>query len=180
VFFVAGLQNAARRPAKGNTMQKITPCLWFDDQAEEAVNFYVSVFPHSKVGTVTRYGPAGTRASGKPEGTVMTIAFQLQGQEFLALNGGPEFQFSAAISLVVNCQTQEEVDEYWEKLSDGGQTQPCGWLQDRYGVSWQIVPTILPRLLQDEDTERSDRVMEAMLQMDKIDTERLEEAYAQR
>jgi len=162
-------------------MQKITPCLWFDDQAEEAVNFYVSIFPNSKVGTVTRYGPAGARASGRPEGTVMTITFQLEGQEFLALNGGPEFQFSPALSLMVNCQTQEEVDEFWEKLSDGGQTQQCGWLQDRYGVSWQIVPTALPRLLQAEDTERSERVMEAMLQMDKIDAESLKQAaYAQR
>ena len=162
-------------------MQKITPCLWFDDQAEEAVNFYVSIFPNSKVETITRYGAAGARAAGQPEGTVMTITFQLEGQEFLALNGGPEFQFSPAISLMVNCQTQEEVDEFWERLSDGGRTQQCGWLQDRYGVSWQIVPTALPRLLQDQDTERSERVMQAMLQMDKIDTERLEEAaYVQR
>jgi len=161
-------------------MQKITPCLWFDNQAEEAVNFYVSVFPNSKLGTITHYGPAGAQASGLPEGTVMTITFQLDGQEFLALNGGPVFTFSPAISFVVNCQTQEEVDEFWERLSEGGQIQQCGWLQDRYGVSWQIVPTALPRMLQDDDTERAERVMEAMLQMEKIDTERLEEAYAQR
>ena len=160
-------------------MQKITPCLWFDDQAEEAVNFYVSLFPNSKVQTITRYGPPGAQASGRPEGTVMTIAFELDGQEFLALNGGPVFMFLPAISFVVNCQTQEEVDELWEKLSDGGQIQQCGWLQDRYGVSWQIVPTALPRMLQDKDTGRSERVMEAMLQMEKLDTERLEQAYAQ-
>ena len=159
-------------------MQKITPYLWFDDQAEEAVNFYVSVFPNSKVGTVTRYSPAGAQAAGRPEGTVMTIAFELDGQEFLALNGGPVFTFSPAISFIVNCQTQEEVDELWEKLSDGGQIQQCGWLQDRYGVSWQIVPTALPRMLQDEDPEKSERVMEAMLQMEKLDIERLEQAYA--
>ena len=161
-------------------MQKIMPCLWFDDQAEEAVDFYVSVFSNSKIGTVTRYGEAAAEATGRPEGSVMVIFFQLEGQDFMALNGGPAFTFSPAISLVANCRTQEEVDELWEKLSEGGTTQQCGWLQDKYGVSWQIVPTILGELLQDEDTEKSEAVMRAMLQMGKIDIEGLQQAYAQR
>jgi len=160
-------------------MQKITPFLWFDDQAEEAVNFYVSIFDNSKIGAITRYGEAGAKAAGRSEGSVMTIAFQLEGQEFVALNGGPVFTFSPAISLVVNCRTQDEVDEFWEKLSEGGAIQQCGWLQDRYGVSWQIVPTALGEMLQDKDTERSERVMKAMLQMKKIDIRGLEQAYEQ-
>ncbi len=160
-------------------MQKITPCLWFDDQAEEAVKFYVSIFPNSKIETVTRYGPAGAEAAGRPERTVMTILFQLAGQEFMALNGGPVFTFSPAISFMVDCKTQEEVDTLWEKLSEGGQVQQCGWLQDRYGVSWQIVPTVLGGMLQDQDTEKSERVMKAMLQMKKIDIHGLEQAYEQ-
>ena len=160
-------------------MQKITPCLWFDDQAEEAINFYVSIFNNSGVGTVTRYGEAGSEVAGRPEGTVMTILFQLEGQEFLALNGGPVFTFSPAISFMVDCRTQEEVDTLWEKLSAGGQTQQCGWLQDRYGVSWQIVPTVLGEMLQNKDTEKSERVMQAMLQMKKIDIGGLEQAYEQ-
>ena len=159
-------------------MQKITPCLWFDDQAEEAVNFYVSLIPNSRVKSVTRYGPAAAQAADRPEGMVMTIAFELDGQEFLALNGGPMFTFSPAISFMVNCESQQEIDELWDKLSDGGQTNQCGWLQDRFGVSWQITPTVLPRFLQDKDPEKSERVMEAMLQMEKLDIERLEQAYA--
>jgi predicted 3-demethylubiquinone-9 3-methyltransferase (glyoxalase superfamily) len=158
-------------------MPKITPCLWFDDQAEEAVNFYVSIFPHSQIKAMTRYGPAGAEAAGRPEGTVMTILFELDGQEFLALNGGPVFTFSPAISFMVNCRTQEEVDELWEKLSAGGEIQPCGWLQDRYGMSWQIVPTVLGEMLQDKDAEKSERVMRAMLQMKKLDIGALEQAY---
>ena len=160
-------------------MQKITPCLWFDDQAEEAVNFYVSIFDNSKIEAVTRYGEAGAQASGRPKGTVMTIMFQLEGQDFMALNGGPMFTFSPAISLMVSCRAQEEVDELWEKLSEGGEVQQCGWLQDRYGVSWQIVPTVLGEMLQDEDAEKSERVMRAMLQMRKIDIKSLEQAYEQ-
>ena len=154
-------------------MQKITPFLWFDDKAEEAMNYYVSIFKNSKVVSVTRYGEAGPG----PKGTVMTASFQLEGQEFIALNGGPQFTFSPAVSFVVNCQTQQEVDELWEKLSRGGKPNQCGWLQDRYGLSWQIVPTVLLELLRDKDPEKSQRVMKAMLQMTKIDIKRLKEAY---
>jgi predicted 3-demethylubiquinone-9 3-methyltransferase (glyoxalase superfamily) len=160
-------------------MQKITPCLWFDDQAEEAVNFYVSVFPNSRIETITRYGPAAAEAVGRPEGTVLTILFQLSGQKFLALNGGPVFTFSPAISFMVDCQTQAEVDELWETLSAGGEIQQCGWLQDRYGVSWQIVPTVLGEMLRDKDAEKSERVMKAMLQMKKLEIKTLEQAYEQ-
>jgi len=160
-------------------MQKITPFLWFDDKAEEAVNFYVSVFKNSKIGSITRYGEEGAEVSGRPKGTVMTVAFQLDGQEFVALNGGPHFKFSEAISFVVNCKTQEEVDEFWEKLSEGGEKSRCGWLKDKYGLSWQIVPTVLVEMLQDKDPEKSKRVMEAMLQMDKIDIKTIKQAYEQ-
>ncbi|MCL5282072.1 MAG: VOC family protein [Planctomycetes bacterium] len=160
-------------------MQKITPCLWFDDQGEEAVNFYVSVFPDSKIETITRYGPAAAEAVGRPEGTVLTILFQLSGQRFMALNGGPVFRFSPAISFMVDCKTQAEVDQLWEKLSAGGEVQQCGWLQDRFGVSWQIVPTALGEMLLDKDAEKSERVMKAMLQMKKIDIGILQQAYEQ-
>jgi len=160
-------------------MQKITPFLWFDDKAEEAVNFYVSIFKNSKITSITRYGEAGSEVAGRPEGTVMTIAFQLEGQEFVALNGGPVFTFSPAISFVVNCETQEEVDKLWEKLSEGGEIVECGWLKDKYGVSWQIVPTILGEMLQDKNAEKSERVMKAMLQMKKIEIAGLEQAYQQ-
>jgi predicted 3-demethylubiquinone-9 3-methyltransferase (glyoxalase superfamily) len=156
-------------------MQKITPFLWFDDQAEEAMNFYVSIFKNSKVASITRYGDEGPG----PKGTVMVASFQLDGQEFLALNGGPQFTFSPAVSFVVNCETQEEVDEFWEKLSQGGAKNQCGWLQDKYGLSWQVVPTILSKLLQDKDAEKSGRVMKAMLQMTKIDINALKQAYEQ-
>jgi predicted 3-demethylubiquinone-9 3-methyltransferase (glyoxalase superfamily) len=156
-------------------MQRITPFLWFDDQAEEAVELYTSVFRNSRVGTVTRYGKAGPG----PEGSVMTVSFELEGLQFTALNGGPEFKFNEAISFVVDCRSQEEVDELWEKLSDGGEEGPCGWLKDRFGVSWQIVPTILPELLNDPDPEKAQRVTEAMLQMKKIDIDALKQAYEQ-
>jgi predicted 3-demethylubiquinone-9 3-methyltransferase (glyoxalase superfamily) len=154
-------------------MQTITPFLWFDDQAEEAMNFYVSIFKNSKVLSVTRYGDAGPASKG----TVMTTRFQLEGQEFVALNGGPLFKFTEAISFVVNCETQEEVDEFWEKLAEGGEKSRCGWLKDKFGLSWQIVPTVLGEMLGDKDTEKSQRVMKAMLQRDKIDIEDLKRAY---
>jgi len=160
-------------------MQKITPFLWFDDKAEEAVSFYTSIFENSKIVKIARYGDAGAQVSGRPKGTLMTVAFQLDGQEFMALNGGPQFKFTEAISFVVNCQTQEEVDEYWEKLSAGGQEVQCGWLKDKYGLSWQIVPTILGEMLSDPDPKKAERVMKAMLQMKKIDIKGLKQAYEQ-
>jgi predicted 3-demethylubiquinone-9 3-methyltransferase (glyoxalase superfamily) len=157
-------------------MQKITPFPWFDGKAEEAMNFYVSIFKNSKVGTVARYGEAGPGAKG----SVMSVTFQLDGQEFFALNGGPQFTFSPAISFFVDCKTQEEVDELWEKLSEGGKTQQCGWLQDKYGLSWQIIPTALGEMLHDPDPLKSQRVMKAMMQMIKIDIAGLKQAYEQR
>ena len=157
-------------------MQKITPFLWFDNNAEEAVNFYVSIFKNSKIVSTTRYGEAGPG----PKGTVMAATFQLDGQEFFALNGGPQFTFSPAISLFVKCETQQEIDELWEKLSAGGAKNRCGWLQDKYGLSWQIIPPVLGEMLSDKDPRKSLSVMKAMLQMDKIDIKRLEQAYAQR
>jgi predicted 3-demethylubiquinone-9 3-methyltransferase (glyoxalase superfamily) len=156
-------------------MQKITPFLWFDGNAEEAMNFYTSIFKNSKTGNVTRYGEGGPG----PKGAVMSVTFQLDGQEFLALNGGPQFTFSPAISFFVNCETQEEVDDLWEKLSEGGEKQRCGWLKDKYGVSWQIIPSALGKMLNDKDPEKSQKVMKAMLQMDKIDIRRLKQAYGQ-
>jgi len=157
-------------------MQKITPFLWFSDKAEEAARFYVSIFENSKLGAISRYGDAGPG----PQGTVMVAKFELDGQEFLALNGGPQFTFSPAISFVVNCESQEEVDHYWERLSEGGEQVQCGWLKDKYGLSWQVVPTILGKLMQDQDPEKSGRVMKAMLQMKKIDIAGLQRAYEQR
>jgi predicted 3-demethylubiquinone-9 3-methyltransferase (glyoxalase superfamily) len=161
-------------------MQKITPFLWFHNQAEEAAKFYVSVFKNSKIGSITRYDEESAKVSGQPQGSVMTVSFQIEGQEFVALNGGPVFTFSEAISFVVNCTTQQEVDEFWEKLSDGGEKSRCGWLKDKYGLSWQVVPLVLTEMLQDKDADKSKRVMHAMLQMDKIDIERLKQAYEQR
>jgi predicted 3-demethylubiquinone-9 3-methyltransferase (glyoxalase superfamily) len=157
-------------------MPRITPFLWFDSQAEDAAHFYTSIFRNSKVVSVNRYGEAGPG----PKGSVMTVKFQLDGQEFVALNGGPHFKFSEAISFVVNCETQEEVDEFWEKLSQGGEKVQCGWLKDKYGLSWQVVPTDLVKMLQDKDPEKSKAVMEAMLQMKKIDIKGLMEAYEHR
>jgi predicted 3-demethylubiquinone-9 3-methyltransferase (glyoxalase superfamily) len=158
-------------------MQKITPCLWFDDQAEEAVNFYISISKNSKIKSITRYGDAGAKIAGRPKSSVMTIIFQLDGEEFMALNGGPMFTFSPAISLLVNCKTQKEIDELWENLSEGGKIGQCGWLQDKYGVSWQIVPTVLGEMMQDKDTHKSERVIQAMLQMKKLDIKTLKQAY---
>jgi predicted 3-demethylubiquinone-9 3-methyltransferase (glyoxalase superfamily) len=160
-------------------MQKITPFLWFNDNAEEAVNFYVSTFKNSKLGSTTRYDAESAKASGRPEGSVMTIEFQLEGQNFIALNGGPHFKFTEAISFSVNCKDQEEVDKFWETLSEGGEEGPCGWLKDKYGLSWQIVPTILTEMLKDEDTEKAKRVAGAMMQMKKIDIATLQQAYDQ-
>jgi predicted 3-demethylubiquinone-9 3-methyltransferase (glyoxalase superfamily) len=154
-------------------MQKITPCLWFDNQAEEAVNFYISIFKNSKRTRVSHYGKSGPQ----PEGTVMTLTFELDGQEFMALNGGPHFKFNEAISFVVNCKTQEELDDYWEKLSAGGEKVQCGWLRDKYGVSWQIVPTIIGDIFQDKDPAKTQRVMDALLKMVKLDIKALKQAY---
>jgi predicted 3-demethylubiquinone-9 3-methyltransferase (glyoxalase superfamily) len=149
-------------------MGKITPFLWFDGQAEEAMRFYVSIFRNSKVGSVNRAGP---------NGPVITVSFQLEGQEFMALNGGPKYKFTEAISLFVSCETQQEVDELWEKLTAGGEEQPCGWLKDKYGLSWQIIPTALGRMLGDKDPARAQRAMQAMLQMKKLDIGRLQRAF---
>jgi predicted 3-demethylubiquinone-9 3-methyltransferase (glyoxalase superfamily) len=153
-------------------MSKITPCLWFDTQGEEAATLYTSVFPNSKITGVTRYGSAGPR----PEGTVMTVSFELDGQPFVALNGGPEFTFNEAISFQVDCDDSDEVDHYWDKLSEGGEEGPCGWLKDRFGVSWQVVPRRLNELIDDPDQEKAQRVMAAMLSMEKIEIDELERA----
>jgi len=158
-------------------MQKITTFLWFDTQAEEAANFYVSLFKNSEIKSVSRYPSEGEEVTGKPAGAVMTVTFQLDGQEFIALNGGPQFKFTEAISLVVNCETQEEIDELWAGLTEGGTEVQCGWLKDRYGLSWQIVPPVLGEMLQDTDRDRAGRVMKAMLRMKKIDIPTLEQAY---
>ncbi len=155
-------------------MQKITPNLWFDTKAEDAAKFYTSLFPNSRIGKITHYGEAGP----KPAGTVLTVEFELDGQTFLALNGGPEFTFSEAISFAVSCETQEEVDRYWQALSEGGEEGQCGWLKDKFGLSWQIVPTALPRLLADSDPAKSERVMEAMMKMKKLEIGELERAAA--
>jgi predicted 3-demethylubiquinone-9 3-methyltransferase (glyoxalase superfamily) len=154
-------------------MQKITPFLWFDNNAEEAANFYVSVFKNSKILNVARYSDVGPG----PKGTVMTAEFELDGQEFVALNAGPTFKFTEAISFVVNCETQEEVDYYWERLSEGGEKSHCGWLKDKFGLSWQVTPTILGKLMADKDQEKANRAMQAMLKMDKLDIEPLQRAY---
>jgi predicted 3-demethylubiquinone-9 3-methyltransferase (glyoxalase superfamily) len=156
-------------------VQKITPFLWFDNNAEEAMNFYVSIFKNSKILNLVRYGEAGPG----PKGTVMTGTFELDGQQFMALNGGPHFKFTEAISLFINCETQEEVDWFWEKLSEGGEKSRCGWLKDKYGLSWQVVPSALGQMLHDKDPEKSKRVMQAMLQMDKLDIATLKRAYEQ-
>jgi predicted 3-demethylubiquinone-9 3-methyltransferase (glyoxalase superfamily) len=160
-------------------MQKIIPCLWFDDQAEEAVEFHTSIFCNSKIVKIVRYGEAGYEIHQRPAGSVMTVAFELDGQAFTALNGGPIFKFSEAISLQIMCETQKDVDYYWERLTEGGDesAQQCGWLKDKYGLSWQVVPTILSELLNDPDPAKSQRTMTAMLQMKKIDIEGLRRAY---
>ena len=163
------------------SIQKITPCLWFDHQAEEAAKFYTSVFRNSRIVKVSRYGDARQEFHGRPPGSVMTVAFELEGQSFTALNGGPHFKFNEAISLQVMCETQDEVDSYWEKLRAGGdeKAQQCGWLKDRYGLSWQVVPTVLPELISDPRPEKSQRTMNAMLRMKKLDIEALKRAHAE-
>jgi predicted 3-demethylubiquinone-9 3-methyltransferase (glyoxalase superfamily) len=159
---------------------KISPCLWFDDQAEDAARFYTGIFPESKITAISRYGEAGKEIHGRPAGSVMTVAFELKGQSFTGLNGGPVFKFNEAVSLQIDCETQEEVDYYWEKLGEGGDpdAQQCGWLKDKYGLSWQVVPKILPGLLSDPNSSSSQRAMEAMLKMKKLDIASLERAYA--
>jgi predicted 3-demethylubiquinone-9 3-methyltransferase (glyoxalase superfamily) len=159
-------------------MQRITPFLWFNDNAEEAVKFYTSIFKKSKIGKIARYDEAGEKVAGRPAGSVMTIEFEIEGQDFIALNGGPHFKFNEAVSFVVSCKTQTEVDYYWNKLSAGGKEVQCGWLKDKFGLSWQIVPTILGELMSDKDPVKSQRVMEAMLKMVKLDINKLKAAYA--
>src|SRR5262245_36451186 len=169
-----------RRNIMQQKIQKISPCLWFDHQAEEAASFYTSIFRNSKIGRVSRYGEAGRETHRMPPGSVMVVAFELNGQSFTALNGGPIFKFNEAISLQVNCETQEEIDYYWEKLGAGGDenARQCGWLKDKYGVSWQIVPTVLPEMTSDPNPARSGRVMEAIMKMKKINIDELKRAYA--
>jgi predicted 3-demethylubiquinone-9 3-methyltransferase (glyoxalase superfamily) len=159
------------------TMQRITPCLWFDDQAEAAAKFYVSIFRNSKLGDITRYGEAGENASGRPKGSVMTVTFEIEGQEFVALNGGPIFKFTEAVSFMVKCETQQEIDDMWAKLSKGGEEGPCGWLKDKYGLSWQIVSPRWDEMLRDKDAEKSERVMKAILTMRKPDLKAIKQAY---
>jgi len=160
-------------------MQKITPFLWFDDQAEEAAKFYTSVFKNSKIGKISRYGKEGYEVHGKKAGTAMTVEFEIDGQKIIALNGGPQFKFTEAISFSVDCKSQEEVDELWEKLTKGGEEGACGWLKDKYGLSWQINPTVLSEMLADKDPKKAGRVMTAMLKMKKIDIKTLKKAYEQ-
>jgi predicted 3-demethylubiquinone-9 3-methyltransferase (glyoxalase superfamily) len=159
-------------------IQKITPHLWFNNNAEEAAKYYASIFKNSKILNITHYGESAAKVSGRPKGTVMTVTFELEGQLFMALNGGPVFNFSPAISFFVNCETQQEVDDLWEKLSEGGEKEQCGWLKDKFGMSWQIIPNVLGQMLQDKDAKKSERVMEELLQMKKIDIQCLRKAYA--
>jgi len=174
------LRSLENQSIKEHHMQKITPFLWFDNQAEEAVKFYTSIFRNSRIGKIARYGEEGEQVSGRPKGSVMTVEFQLEGQEFVALNGGPHFKFTEAISFVVNCKTQAEVDKFWKKLSAGGKEVQCGWLKDKFGLSWQIVPTVLGELLSDKDAAKSQRVMQAMLKMVKLDIKKLRQAAKQK
>lgn len=160
-------------------MQKIYPCLWFDDQAEEAANFYISVFKNSKITTISRYGKAGSEASGVAEGKVMTVMFELDGQKYMGLNGGPIFKFSEAVSLVVNCENQEEIDYFWKALSEGGAESQCGWLKDKFGFSWQIVPMNMDKIMSDPDPVKTERAMKAMMGMHKLDIQKLIDAKEQ-
>ncbi|MHB8845012.1 MAG: VOC family protein [Nitrospirota bacterium] len=157
--------------------KQVVPCLWFDSKAEEAAKFYVSTIKNSKMGNITRYGEAAAKASGQPAGSVLTVTFTINGQEFLAMNGGPQFTFSPAVSFVLTCDTQKEIDRLWDKLSEGGEKSVCGWLTDKYGLTWQVVPAVLDKMLEDKDAKRTEAVMEALLQMTKLDIRKLEEAY---
>ena len=169
-----------RSPKASRTVQRISPCLWFDNEAEQAASFYTGIFKNSRIVTITRYGKAGFEVHHRPAGSVMVVVFELDGQEFTALNGGPVFKFNEAISLQVDCKTQDEIDYYWEKLSAGGdpKAQQCGWLKDKYGLSWQVVPTMMAELFKDENSAKSQRAMDAMLRMKKLDIAKLEKAYA--
>ena len=158
-------------------MQKLTPCLWFDDKAEEAAKFYVSIFKNAKLGPITRYGEAGANVSGRPKDSVMTVTFEIEGQEFVALNGGPLFKFTEAVSFMVKCTSQAEIDEMWSKLSDGGEEGPCGWLKDKYGLSWQIVVPAWDDMLRDKDSAKAERAMAAILNMSKPDLKQVQQAY---
>jgi predicted 3-demethylubiquinone-9 3-methyltransferase (glyoxalase superfamily) len=160
------------------TKQRIMPCLWFATEAEEAANFYCSIFKDSRINQISRYGKEGFEKHGKQPGSVMVVAFELEGQKFVALNGGPQFKFSEAISFQIHCETQKEVDYFWDKLSSGGEEGPCGWLKDKFGLSWQIVPSVIPQMMTDADTTKSERVMNAVLSMKKLDLETLQRAYA--
>jgi len=172
-------QRLSQRTKKQNKMQKITPFLWFDNEAEEAVKFYTSVFKNSKIGRIFRYTEEAAEKTGAPVGSVLTVEFEIEGQKFVALNGGPLFKFNESVSFVVNCASQEEVDYFWEKLTaDGGEESQCGWLKDKFGLSWQVVPTVLIDMLHDEDFEKSERVTNTMLQMKKIDIKALRDVYA--
>lgn len=161
-------------------MQKIIPCLWFDKNAEEAAKFYAAIFKNAKINAVTRYGDAGAAASGMPKGTAMTVSFKIFGQSFLGLNGGPIFKFSPAVSFIVNCETQKEIDRFWHKLSEGGQPNQCGWLTDKFGLSWQIVPSALGKMMTGKDPNKSERVMAALMKMTKIDLKTLKQAYSKK
>jgi predicted 3-demethylubiquinone-9 3-methyltransferase (glyoxalase superfamily) len=176
----AGLQPDSGEERTVPGTQRINPCLWFDSEAEEAANFYISIFKNPRIVRIARYGEAGKETHQRPAGSVLTVAFELDGQPFTALNGGPVFEFNEAVSLQVNCETQQEVDYYWEKLTAGGdvKAQQCGWLKDKYGVSWQVVPTVLDEMLSDPDTQKTERVMTALLQMKKLDIPTLKQAYA--
>ena len=159
-------------------MQRFTPCLWFDDKDEEAAQFYTSIFKNSKIGKISRYGKEGFEIHGQKAGTVMTVEFEIEGQKFVALNGGPHFKFNEAVSFQIHCETQQEIDYFWSKLGDGGQEQPCGWVKDKFGLSWQVIPKALPQMLMDENPEKAQRIMKSMLQMRKIDLAALERARA--
>jgi len=160
------------------TATNILPCLWFDSKAEEAAKFYASIFKNAKIGKISRYGKEGFEVHGRKEGTVMTVEFEIEGQKFVALNGGPHFKFNEAVSFQIHCETQQEIDHFWSKLAEGGKEQPCGWVKDKFGLCWQVIPNALPQMLMDEDSQKAQRVMKSMLQMSKIDIDALKRAQA--